>query len=81
MLKAVHVGRAWLTHQYPIAQPWLTAKLVALVMYIVLGTFALKHGHTLRVRAFAFVLALATALYIVCVALTRQPAGPLALFN
>jgi uncharacterized membrane protein SirB2 len=81
VLLASALWLAWLTRQYPVAQPWLTAKLVALVAYIVLGTIALKRGPTLRARAVAFALALATALYIVAVALTRQPAGPLALFN
>jgi uncharacterized membrane protein SirB2 len=81
VLLASAVWLAWLTHQYPVAQPWLTAKVVALLAYILLGTIALKRGHTVRVRALAFVLALATAFYIVSVALTRQPSGPLAFFN
>jgi len=81
VLLASAVGLAWLSHQYPIAQAWLTAKVVALVLYIILGTIALKRGPTLRVRAFAFVFALATFLYIVAVALTHQPAGPFALFK
>ena len=81
VLLASAVWLAWLTHQYPGAQPWLTAKLVALAIYIVLGTIALKRGPTVGARAVAFAFALATALYIVAVALTRQPAGPLALFH
>lgn len=38
------IGLMLLTHQYPFAQSWLTAKLVALVAYIVLGSLALKRG-------------------------------------
>jgi uncharacterized membrane protein SirB2 len=57
---------------------WLTAKVVALVAYIVLGTIALKRGRTLHVRVVAFVAALATFAYIVSVALTKSPAGFLA---
>lgn len=60
--------------QYPFVQPWLTAKVLALVAYIVLGTVALKRGKTQGVRAFALLAALATFAYIVAVALTRQPA-------
>jgi uncharacterized membrane protein SirB2 len=59
--------------QYPFVQPWLTAKVLALLAYIGIGTVALKRGHTKRVRAAAFVAALATFAYIVSVALTRQP--------
>lgn len=58
--------------QYPFAQPWLGAKVCALVLYIVLGTVALKRGRTPRVRALAFGAALLTFLYIVAVAVTRH---------
>ena len=75
------IALAWLTGQYPFAQAWLTAKVVALLAYIVLGAMALRRGPTLRVRAIAFVLALCTVLYIVCVAITRQVSGPFALFS
>lgn len=75
------IALAWLTGQYPLVQPWLTAKVVALLVYIVLGVVALRRGSTQRVRATAFVFALCTVLYIVCVAITRQVSGPIALIN
>ena len=53
-------------------QPWLTAKVLALGVYIVLGTLALKRGKTRGVRTFALLMALATFAYIVAVALTRR---------
>lgn len=59
--------------QYPFVQGWLTAKVVALIAYIVLGTIALKRGKTKHVRLAAFIAALAVFAYIVKVALTRQP--------
>lgn len=52
---------------------WLTAKLVALAGYIVLGSVALKRGRTRRVRGVAFATALVVFGYIVAVALTRSP--------
>lgn len=58
--------------QIPFAQPWLGAKVTALVLYIVLGTIALKRGRTLPIRAAALVAALACFGYIVAVAVTRQ---------
>jgi uncharacterized membrane protein SirB2 len=35
-----------LSRLYPTQQPWLAAKLIALVAYIALGTLALKRGCT-----------------------------------
>ena len=37
-------------HQYPFSTGWLTAKVVLLVAYIVLGSIALKRGRTRRIR-------------------------------
>ena len=54
-------------------QGWITAKLLALLVYIGLGTVALKRGRTRAVRAAAFAGALLTFGYIVAVALTRSP--------
>ena len=65
--------------QYPFVQPWLTAKVLALVAYIVLGTIALKRGKTKGVRTVALLAALATLAYIVAVALSRQASIPLQL--
>lgn len=64
--------------QYPFVQPWLTAKVLALLAYIGLGTVALKRGKTKAVRSWAFIAALATFAYIVAVALTRQAMIPFA---
>lgn len=58
--------------QYPFAQDWLTAKVVALVAYIMLGTIALRRGRSKAARTGAFILALLVFAYIVRVALTRQ---------
>ncbi|SDN50613.1 Uncharacterized membrane protein SirB2 [Janthinobacterium sp. OK676] len=58
--------------QSPGSQPWLAAKLCALVAYIVLGTIALKRGKTPAVRGTAFALAVLVFAYIVAVAVTKQ---------
>jgi uncharacterized membrane protein SirB2 len=75
------IALAWLSGQYPIAQSWLTAKVLALVAYVVLGSIALSRGRTKRIRRQAFGLALLATLYIVSVAVLRDPAGPVALFR
>lgn len=57
------------------AQPWLLAKILGLVAYIVLGTIALKRGPTMPVRVIAFVGALLAFAYIVGAALLKSPAS------
>ncbi len=79
LLLASAILLSWQSAQYPFAQGWLTAKLAALVAYIVLGTAALKRGRTKRVRIVAFALAVLVFAYIVSVALTRDPSGFLTL--
>lgn len=66
------IGLMLLTHQYPFVQPWLTAKLVALVAYILLGSLALKRGRTRRTRLQALVAALLCLGYPVAVARTHS---------
>jgi uncharacterized membrane protein SirB2 len=62
--------------QYPFVEPWLTAKVLALILYIVLGTIALKRGKTRLMRVNALVGALSFFFYIAAVALTREPLAP-----
>ena len=57
----------------PFEQAWLLAKIIGLLVYIVLGTVALKRGKTKPIRMSALVLALLTFGYIVKVALTKSP--------
>lgn len=59
-------------HQYPGTQAWLTAKVVAIVIYIVLGSIALKRGRTKAMQGTAWVGALAVYAYILAVALTHR---------
>ncbi|WP_136418717.1 SirB2 family protein [Herbaspirillum sp. ST 5-3] len=58
--------------QYPFVQNWLTAKVLALIAYILVGSVAIKRGKTKGIRTVAFVIALMLFGYIVKVALTRQ---------
>ena len=57
---------------------WLAAKVIALFVYIALGTIALKRGRTRGIRIAALIGAVATFAYIVTVALTKSPLGLLA---
>lgn len=66
---------ATILHQYPFVHAWLTVKVLLLVVYIVLGTFALKRGRTPTIRATCFGAALLVYLFIASVARTHQPTG------
>ncbi len=59
--------------QYPFTADWLTAKVIALLLYIMLGSVALKRGRTRTIRMTALLGAILCAGYIVGVALTRDP--------
>ena len=67
------VALAVWSSQYPLAQSWLTAKVLALIAYIVLGTIALKRGPTRTIRGLAYLAALLVLLYIVGVATSKNP--------
>ena len=65
---------AWQLGISPLEQPWLAAKIVALLLYIVIGSVAMKRGKTKRSRVAAWLTAQAVFFYIVSVAMTHNPA-------
>ncbi len=69
------VALVWMLHLNVFSESWLLAKFAGLIVYIVLGTFAIKRGATLQIRIIAFVGALAVFAYIVGVALAKSPAS------
>jgi uncharacterized membrane protein SirB2 len=66
---------ATIVRQYPFSNGWLTAKLALLVVYVVLGSIALKRGRTRVVRITALVAALVTVGFLVTVARAHHPLG------
>jgi uncharacterized membrane protein SirB2 len=62
-------------HQYPFVQAWLTVKIVCLIVYIVLGSFALKRGRTSAVRMTCWMTALVVYAFIISVARAHHPLG------
>ena len=69
---------AYLISTYPFVAGWLTAKLILLVAYIVLGVFALKRAKTKVLRIIFFTAALATYGFMITIALNKSPMGLLA---
>ena len=59
--------------QSPLSDPWLTAKVVGLLLYIYLGLVALRLGKTRQTKIAAWIVAQCVFLYIVLVALTKSP--------
>lgn len=57
------------------ANGWLTAKLVLLVAYVVLGSLALKRGRSARVRTWCYLAALAVYATIIGIARAHHPLG------
>jgi uncharacterized membrane protein SirB2 len=66
---------AAMLHQYPFVHGWLTMKVVLLVVYIVLGSFALKRGRTRTIRVLCWLAALVVYAFIITVARAHHPAG------
>lgn len=64
---------AFTIHQYPFVDAWLTAKVIALVAYIGVGTIAVRRARTRGVKVAAWLIALAIVFYIYGVAGTKSP--------
>jgi len=73
LLLASALWTAAMLGQYPFVNAWLTAKVLGLIAYILLGAVALTYGPTRRIRALAFAAALMSFAYVVTVAITKNP--------
>ncbi len=60
-------------HLDPATHPWLGLKIGLLLVYIVLGSFALKHGRTPRIRASCYVAALLLYAWMIGIARAHHP--------
>jgi uncharacterized membrane protein SirB2 len=64
-------------HQFPIVNSWLTVKVFLVIVYIILGSFALKRARSRRARLGFTVAALAIFAIVVSVARTHGTLGPI----
>ena len=67
------IALAFTLQQYPFIDAWLTAKFFALLLYIGLGSVALKRGSSKTIRIAAWLAAQAAFVYIVLVAIKHAP--------
>ncbi|MEL7186315.1 MAG: SirB2 family protein [Pseudomonadota bacterium] len=74
------IALVWMLSMNVLTQPWLLAKIVGLIVYIVLGTIAIKRGRTKEIRIMAFTGALAVYAWVAGVAIAKSPASWLAMF-
>ncbi|MCP4128058.1 MAG: SirB2 family protein [Gammaproteobacteria bacterium] len=75
LLLIAGASMAVMSQQYPFVAPWLTTKLVMLLVYIIFGSLALKRGSSMRIRVSCGVIAICCFTYIVSVAFSRTPAS------
>lgn len=68
----------YLVSFWPLNQPWIWAKIIALLLYIGVGTVAIKRGKTPRIRLTAAVVSVGLFGYIAGVALAHNPLSWLA---
>lgn len=64
----------FLMQQYPFVNHWLTAKVIALLAYIILGMMTLKYAKNHTQRAVFGSLAIGSFAYIMATAITKNPA-------
>lgn len=67
------IGLMFSIQQYPFVNSWLTAKLLGLIVYIFLGVVTLRIAKSQPVRVIAYLLAIATFIYVASVAVTKTP--------
>jgi len=67
-------------HMSPLNQPWLMAKIIALVAYIGVGLVALRFGRTKGIRTIAWLLGMVIFTYIASVAVSKSVLGWFAIF-
>ena len=58
ILLASAIGLTIILSQYPLVDSWLSAKVLGLIVYIILGSIALKYGTTKPIRVAAWFAAL-----------------------
>jgi uncharacterized membrane protein SirB2 len=75
ILLAAAIALTTIVGQYPFINAWLTAKVLLLVVYIVLGSFALKRARTKPARLAFFLAALLVFGFVVSIARAHDPLG------
>ena len=73
ILLASAISLVAMIQQYPGFNIWISAKIGALFLYILLGMVAFRFGKTQKIKTISWILAQIVFFYIVLVALTKNP--------
>jgi uncharacterized membrane protein SirB2 len=73
VLLASAITLAVVLHISPLDHPWLLSKIIVLLLYIGLGTFAIKRGKTRNAKLIAWIAAQLAFFYIVATAIAHDP--------
>lgn len=73
LLLLLGVSLAVLLQINPVVTPWLFVKLIALAGYILIAAIWVRRGKTKKVRLVGWIVAQVVFLYIVLVAITKNP--------
>lgn len=63
----------WSSERHPYSEPWLTAKIVAIPLYVIAAAIALNPGQPTHARLAASAISCLLLIYIFAVAITRTP--------
>lgn len=72
VLLACAVGMLFIAHINPFTTPWLTAKILALLAYIVIGAVCMRSPPGSSQQVVSFVAAISVFAYILLVGLSKQ---------
>lgn len=75
ILLAAALSLAFMADQLPFVANWVTAKVLGVMVYIILGSLALRPGSSRSTRIVCLFAAILVFGWIASVALTRQPMG------
>jgi uncharacterized membrane protein SirB2 len=67
------ISLAFMLGATPANSPWLLAKIIALLLYIVIGSIALKRGKTKQIKVASWIIAQGIFFYIVLTAISHNP--------
>jgi len=70
LLAAVYL--AWVLHAHPFNSPWIFAKIIALVIYVILGTQVIKRKGSVTRQWGCYFAGITTFGYIIGVAVTKN---------
>ena len=67
------IAMIWIASLPVLSTPWLLAKFAGLVVYVLVGTVAIKRGKTREIRLMASILAVGVFAWVVGISIRKSP--------